>query len=340
MKSYGVIKFGLLIATLLTILVTTISYFSDLYIFSSKYLVLSIIIFMVSFVASSLIFNWYLKQRIVKLYQMMDKLKPSSRGAKMQSELLKYVESDVVDWASKRKAEIDRLKETEKYRKEFIGNLAHELKTPVFSVQGYILTLLEGGLEDETINRKFLQKAFKGIERIATVIEDMDTITRIESGILELDIKRFNLVEIIHSVFYELEEKAKEKHIKLSIENKNASTCYVTGDQPKITQVIYNLVNNSINYGNENGETNIYLKTHRNKVQISVIDDGLGIEKHHHDRLFERFYRVEKSRNRNKGGSGIGLAIVKHIMEAHNESIEVESEVGKGTTFTFFLPKG
>lgn len=235
--------------------------------------------------------------------------------------------------------EIERLKETEEFRKEFIGNLAHELKTPVFSVQGYILTLMEGGLEDDTINRKFLKKASKGIERIATVIEDMDTITRIESGRLILDKKRFNIIDLIQDVFEDLEEVAQTKKTTLEIKNKVNVPVFVFADESKITQVLANLILNSINYGNENGLTTVFVNAQKGKIIIDVVDNGPGIKQEHLSRLFERFYRVEKSRSRNKGGSGIGLAIVKHIVEAHQESISVESEIEKGTTFTFALPK-
>ena len=246
---------------------------------------------------------------------------------------------EVTDRENERLKEIERLKETEQYRKEFIGNLAHELKTPVFSVQGYILTLLEGGLEDETINRKFLKKASKGIERITTVIEDMDTITRIESGTLTLDKKKFDIAELFKEVFEDLEEVAKEKNITLTIDKKEDATLFVLADKPKITQVTANLILNAINYGNENGTTTVHLKSQKGKVLIEVTDNGPGIDNKHLSRLFERFYRVEKSRSRHKGGSGIGLAIVKHIIEAHQETISVKSEVDKGTTFWFCLPK-
>lgn len=339
MKSFAVIKFGFITAVILTAIVVGLCYLLEINSISNKLFLSGLIIFISSFVTSSLIFYWYVRQRIQNIYQMMDNLKTSSGNKLMKKDMMNVVEADVVDWATKRQAEIDRLKETEQYRKEFIGNLAHELKTPVFSVQGYILTLLEGGLEDESINRKFLQKAFKGIERITTVIEDMDTITRIESGMLELDLTRFDIIDLIQDVFYELEEKAKERGIRLKIENKNGPTSYVKADRSKIIQVVYNLINNSINYGNDNGETVVIIKPLKDKVQISVKDNGLGIDKEHHARLFERFYRVEKSRSRNKGGSGIGLAIVKHIMEAHQEPIKVESEIGKGTVFTFQLTK-
>lgn len=338
MRSYAIIKFGLIIALFLTLIILLTCYFLELTTHSYWFLKMGLLVFFSSFIVSTLVFYWYVKSRIQNLYKLMESYKKSNNKL-TNKDFIEHVENDVIIWANRRRDEIEKLKETEEYRREFIGNLAHELKTPVFSVQGYILTLLEGGLEDENINRKFLQKAFKGIERIATVINDMDTITGIESGTLELNMEKFDLVNLIDNVFYELEEKANKKNVTLFIENKNGATCFVIGDQSKITQVVYNLVNNSINYGNENGETKITIKPHKEKIQVLVSDNGPGIEKIHHDRLFERFYRVEKSRNRNKGGSGIGLAIVKHIIEAHSETISVDSEVGIGTTFLFHLPK-
>ena len=182
-------------------------------------------------------------------------------------------------------------------------------------------------------------KASKGIERITKVIEDMDTITRIESGVLELDNEPFNINNLVENVFFELEEKAKEKTITLSLENNGKSDIIVYADRSKITQVLYNLIINSIYYGNENGKTTVSIHPNRDTVTISVTDNGPGIEKEHLARLFERFYRVEKSRVRNKGGSGIGLAIVKHIIEGHQQKIDVKSAPNQGTTFSFNLDK-
>ena len=236
--------------------------------------------------------------------------------------------------------EIQKLKSTEEYRREFFGNLAHELKTPVFSVEGYILTLLEGGLEDDSINRKFLNKAAKGIDRITKVIADMDTITKIESGNLKLDLRKVSILELTKNVISELEDIAESKKIKLVIDKPAVADLYVNGDKLRLEQVLTNLITNSIFYGNIGGKTTVLLKESlRGKVIISVSDDGVGVAPEHLPRLFERFYRVEKSRNRNQGGSGIGLAIVKHIVEAHNQKIKVESKEGKGTTFSFSLDR-
>ena len=277
----------------------------------------------------------YTKNKFKKIYRsigLVYEKNGDTFGADAQQEVEK--------WLLSKTSEIQQLKSTEAYRREFFGNLAHELKTPVFSVEGYILTLLEGGLEDEKINRKFLNKAAKGIDRISKIISDMDTITKIESGNLKLDIRRISIIELIKNVISELEDLAQSKHIELKFTKPGVAELFVSGDKLKLEQVVFNLISNSIHYGKEGGETIVSVnETGRNKVMVSVADNGMGIEEKHLPRLFERFYRVEKSRDRNQGGSGIGLAIVKHIMEAHKQKISVESTVGKGTTFSFTLDK-
>ena len=199
--------------------------------------------------------------------------------------------------------------------------------------------ILEGGLEDENINRKFLEKAAKGVDRITKVIQDMDTITKIESGELKLNFKKVGLFDLVKTVISELEDIAETKKISVVMEKPNVIELFVSGDKLKLEQIFTNLIANSIYYGDQDGKTTITIKELRNKIEITVKDNGIGIQKNHLPRLFERFYRVEKSRDRNQGGSGIGLAIVKHIIEAHNQSITVESDLNKGTGFTFSLDK-
>lgn len=297
----------------------------------------AVILFSISSIVT-IAFYYYLQARFREIYKVINKaLSDNQKRGGINA--FDEVEKDVLNWADKRQNEFKRLKEAEKFRREFIGNLAHELKTPLFSVQGYILTLLEGGLEDEKINRKFLMKASKGIDRMANVIQDMDTITQIESGTLDLALENFNINQVVSNVFFELEEKALDKERTMELRNNGKESIIVHADRSKVTQVLYNLIINSIYYGNENGKTIVEIIPNKTKVYIKVIDNGPGIEPQHLSRLFERFYRVEKSRARNKGGSGIGLAIVKHIVEGHKQTIKVESEVGKGTTFTFTLPK-
>lgn len=339
MKPHLNIRLSLFIALLVSIGSTICIYFFTKPIQTEQLALVGVTIFIITISVSALLIYYFFQKRIDTIYSIMEK-NNLFKGSIDQKNVLQDVEEEVIYRAKLREQEMDKLKETEKYRKEFIGNLSHELKTPVFSVQGYILTLLEGGLEDDTINRKFLGKASKGIDRIASVIEDMDTITRIESGILDLTTKKFSLVELTKNIFFELEEIAKEKNINLKLDIKTGDDFLVKADRLKITQVLHNLLTNSINYGKDGGETSIRFKAVKDKINIQVIDNGPGIEEKHLGRLFERFYRVEQSRDRNKGGSGIGLAIVKHIVEAHNETISVKSEPNQGTTFTFDLAKG
>lgn len=279
------------------------------------------------------IFKIYIRRQFKKIYNSIDQVFDNSENYGDTTQ------EKIENWISERSKEVTELKTTEAYRREFFGNLAHELKTPVFSVEGYILTLLEGGLEDESINRKFLKKAAKGVDRITKVIQDMDTITKIESGELKLDLKKTPLYDLITNVITDLEDLSKKKNITIEIEKPDVMELFVSADKLKLEQVFSNLIINSIHYGNQEGKTTIVIKELRNKIEVSVNDNGVGITKNHLPRLFERFYRVEKSRDRNKGGSGIGLAIVKHIVEAHGQSIFVESETDKGTSFSFSLDK-
>lgn len=257
---------------------------------------------------------------------------------RLSDDIIAQAERETKQWTEERIQEISKLKEQEKFRREFLGNLAHELKTPVFSIQGYILTLLEGGLEDETVNHKFLERASKATERMTTILEDLDQLTKMEVSAIELDTTRFDIKRLVQDVFEELEMKAEERNIKLRFA-KEFDPIFVYADRNKIGQVLMNLIGNSIAYGNEGGETQIRFYIMDNIVTIEVSDNGPGIDEEHIPRLFERFYRVEKSRNRNEGGSGLGLAIAKHFIEAHGQTINVRSTAGVGSTFTFSLDK-
>jgi two-component system, OmpR family, phosphate regulon sensor histidine kinase PhoR len=257
----------------------------------------------------------------------------------MNEDVLGATEKEVMSWVSSRKAEINKLKEQEAFRREFIGNLAHELRTPVFSIQGYILTLLEGGLEDENINRKFLERAAKGVDRMTNILEDLDAITKLESERIKLNLKKVDIVDIADEIIESFELKAQERSIKLILDKKNVEPIFVMCDRDKIGQVFTNLINNAINYGKENGKIKVRFFDFEDHILIEVSDDGIGIAKEHLDRLFERFYRVDKSRSRNDGGTGLGLAIAKHILEAHEQMINVRSTLGEGSTFSFTLKK-
>lgn len=336
MKLSSVKWFSVLLGFLSFVLSILGIYFLDSSkLYSEKTYLIGLLIGGIVFGVSFLLFKNYIKRKFKEIY--------SSIGLDYNNSLDLYnkeIQQEIEDWVSNKTSEIDQLKTTEAFRKEFFGNLAHELKTPVFSVEGYILTLVEGGLEDPKINRKFLNKAAKGIDRITKLIGDMDTISNIESGRLTLDSKRVPLFELIESVMDDLEELAGSKNTKLVIEKPDIAELYITGDRLKLEQVFSNLISNSIFYGKKDGETIIKVLELRNKAEISIKDNGLGVDSKHLPRLFERFYRVEKSRDRNKGGSGIGLAIVKHIIEAHNQKISVSSVPDVGTEFIFTLEKG
>ena len=240
-----------------------------------------------------------------------------------------------------RRSEINILKDQENYRREFLGNISHELKTPLFTIQGYILTLVEGGaLKDKKVREKYLRRAAKGVDRIISIVKDLDLITQFESGIKTVDRSEFNIYELIVNVFDLLEFESEKNNISLKLDNIKDPLIYVNADQERILQVLTNLIVNSIKYGSNNGYTEVLVEDYnKEKVIVRVIDNGEGIEQEHLPRLFERFYRIDKNRSRKKGGSGLGLSIVKHIIEAHQEEIFVESTVGEGTEFSFTLQK-
>jgi two-component system phosphate regulon sensor histidine kinase PhoR len=309
--------------------------------FHVKWILISLFVSLTTFFIFSFLFKRFILNRlnlIVKNVYSSNDEKSSALANKSAEDLLVDMELEIEHWESEKIKEIDKLKEQEAFRREFLGNLSHELKTPIFSIQGYILTLLEGGLEDQEVNKLFLERASKATDRMVSIIADLDQITKIEADSFKLDIRPFDIVELVKDIFESLDLKAKEKNISLKLE-KDYNSVIVDADKNKIAQVLTNLIGNSIFYGNQNGKTVISISSVDDLVLLSVQDDGLGIEEVHLNRLFERFYRVEKSRNRNEGGSGLGLAIVKHLLEAHGQSITVKSKVGHGSTFSFGLTK-
>lgn len=280
-------------------------------------------------------------EKLKVIYRIIYNTKNPNKGKNLSltTDRIEEALEEVTEWSKKETAEIEKGKEKEIFSREFIGNVSHELKTPVFTVQGYLLTLLDGGLEDESINRKFLERAYNGVDRMTRIIEDLDVITKIESGTLNLNITEFDVIELAQELMEELEILAKKKNITLRFGKENLSPIKVKADKSKIAQVLSNLINNAIYYGKENGETILRFLEVDNEILIEVADNGSGIAQEHLPRLFERFYRVEQSRDRNKGGSGLGLAIVKHIIESHGQSVNVRSTVGIGSTFSFTLPR-
>ena len=256
----------------------------------------------------------------------------------------KHVENigeELTAWADTNDKEIARLKETEQFRKQYLGNVAHELKTPIFNIQGYISTLLDGGLEDELINRKYLERAEKSIDRLINIVNDLDTISKLESNMNRLKMERFDIVALTKEIAEQAEMEADKKGIKISVKAAELlpSPFWVLADKHYIGQVMVNLIINSIRYGKEGGQTRVHFRDMLDKILIEVEDNGAGIGKEDLPRVFERFYRTDKGRSREQGGTGLGLAIVKHIVEAHGERITVRSELGVGSTFSFTLKK-
>jgi two-component system phosphate regulon sensor histidine kinase PhoR len=239
-----------------------------------------------------------------------------------------------------REKEVIHFENLDSYRKEYLGNVSHELKTPVFNIQGYVDTLLNGGLEDSSINSDYLRRAEKSIDRLINIIDDLETITQLESGGLDLDIDTFDIAHLCKDIYAALELNAARKNIKLELARKYDKPILVRADKFRIRQVLVNLITNSIKYGRENGTTLIELNYMNDDVVVEISDNGDGIDEKHLPRIFERFYRIDKGRSREQGGTGLGLAIVKHIIEAHDKSIKAESQQGKGTKFTFSLEAG
>ena len=282
----------------------------------------------------------FIYKRIKKIYDDLTLLESSSFRKEQITTDMVTLRQEIEKYAKDKKLEIEAFKIREEYRKEFIGNVSHELKTPLFTVQGYISTLLDGAVIDEDIRNKYLERADKGVERLIYIIKDLDMITKLEAGDLSLEIEDFDIVELIQNVFELLEMKAAKKKITLTFDIDYKEPIIVNGDKERLQQVLSNLIVNSIKYGNLKGTTEISIENLiKNKVIVRVTDNGEGIEQEHITRLFERFYRVDKSGARKEGGSGLGLSIVKHIIEAHDEQIYIESELGIGSEFSFTLEK-
>ncbi|WP_026979134.1 sensor histidine kinase [Flavobacterium tegetincola] len=282
----------------------------------------------------------FIYRRVKKIYDDVSFLESATVINQPITTDMATLTREVKKFATEKKMEIETLKIKEAYRREFLGNVSHELKTPLFTVQGYILTLLDGAMKDKTLRKKYLERAEKGVERLVYIVQDLDMISKFEMGDLNLSFDKFNIVQLTQNVFDLLEMKAEKKNIILSFDNKYTKPIMVSGDQEKIQQVLANLVVNSIKYGREDGYVEVGFDVLENgKVIVRVKDNGEGIEKKNIPRLFERFYRVDKTGARTEGGSGLGLSIVKHIIEAHNGKIHVQSEFNKGSEFSFTIEK-
>lgn len=282
----------------------------------------------------------FIYKRIKKIYDDLTLLESSSFSKQRITTDMATLTQEIDKYARDKKLEIETLNVREEYRKEFLGNVSHELKTPLFTVQGYLATLMDGAINDEKVRDKYLKQANKGVERLIYIIKDLDMITKLEAGDLSLNIETFDIIEVVKNVFELLEMKAAKKKITLTFDMDYEVPIMVMADKDRIQQVLTNLIVNSIKYGHQKGTTEVSIENLiKNKVIVRVTDNGEGIKSEDIPRLFERFYRVDQSRSRKEGGSGLGLSIVKHIIEAHNEKIYVESELHVGSEFSFTLEK-
>ncbi len=339
-KSYKfAIKTSLFITLILTLIFGLFLSYHGLFEFYSLgiFLVFS---YLVSFFIIQYRVENFIYKRVKKIYDNVTLLDATTLRPNQITTDMATLTREVEKFAADKKLEIETLKIRETYRKEFMGNVSHELKTPLFTVQGYILTLLDGAMKDKAVRKKYLQRAGKGVERLIYIVKDLDMITKLETGDLHLHLENFNIVEMVQNAFDLLEMKAAKKNITLTFDIPYQEPVWVYADKERIQQVLSNLIVNSIKYGKKGGTTEISIENLiKNKVIVRVTDNGEGIEKANIPRLFERFYRVDKSGSRKEGGSGLGLSIVKHIIEAHNEKIYVESDFGVGSEFSFTLEK-
>jgi len=310
----------------------------------AEILILGIILFVSAYLLFRFTLSRFIYEKIRLIYKTIHNLKVSKeqdRKIDIDRNTLEDVNRQVLEWGERQQQEIAQLRELARYRREFLGNVSHELKTPIFNIQGYVLTLLDGGLEDETINREYLLKTEQSIERMITVVEDLEAISKLESGELKLQMVRFDLVELTKEIIDFLDIKTKKKKVRIFLEKNYDKPIFVNADKKGIRQVLVNLIDNSIKYGLEQGgETRISFFDMDEHILTEVTDNGHGVDPKDMPRLFERFYRTDKARSREQGGSGLGLAIVKHMIEAHGQVINVRSTVGVGTTFAFTLRKG
>jgi len=301
-----------------------------------------VIAFIVAFFLIYYAVNNFIFEKINPIYKTIENIPITKDELKKKLEgkdVIQEVNRMVINYAQNRAKKIKKLRRMEKYRKEFLGNVSHELKTPIFNIQGYILTLLDGGLEDPEINREYLERTEKSINRMVSLIEDLESISKLESGDLELEWENFDIVKLVKYV-YELQDSIRARfNIDFTFDRNYDKPIMVAGDKKRITEVLNNLIINSIFYGNKGGKTTVSFQEMGENILIDVTDNGLGLEEDEIPRIFERFYRTDKSRSRDRGGTGLGLSIVKHIIEAHNQTITVRSEPGAGSSFSFTLKK-
>lgn len=344
MKTYSAKRLSLYITGLL--LISNFGFFliNSKKDFGNVFSILFIILFCtVSYFLVLFILNRYINDKIKPIYKTIREVPVSGKKGKLLEVIsttnIANVQKEVEEWAKNQSEEITRLKDLERYRKEFVGNVSHELKTPIFNIQGYVLTLLDGGIDDPKINKLYLRRTEKSIDRMISIVEDLESITKLESGELKIDLVNFDLVRLTEDVFDLAQMLANERSISLQFATKTDRPIMVNADKKRIMEVMNNLVGNGIKYGKKTGYVKVGFYDLHETVMIEISDNGIGMEKKDLPRIFERFYRVDKSRSREQGGTGLGLSIVKHIIEAHDQTINVKSVADKGTTFTFTLEK-
>lgn len=308
-----------------------------------------ILVTVTTFVTAFYIFGFYLRKYIYRkikvIYKSIHSLKmPKDQKQKIKdfdfdSHIIDEVEKQVIEWAAQKVEEEAQLAPMDDYRRNLLGNISHELKTPIFNIQGYLHTLLDGAIHDDRVNEKYLKRSAQNLERLNSIVEDLDIISQIEGQQMDMEFQRFDIHKLAVEVLDDLELKAKNKAIKLRIKEGCNRPYFVEADRDRIRQVLDNLVNNAVKYGNPNGYVQIGFYDMDINLLIEVSDNGIGIDNQHLNRLFERFYRVDKARSREEGGTGLGLSIVKHIVEAHNQTINVRSSKMVGSTFGFTLEK-
>ncbi|WP_026897204.1 sensor histidine kinase [Daejeonella oryzae] len=307
-----------------------------------------LITFGISLVTSFVVFYYLIEKfvysKIKLIYKLIHSLKlgedlKDALGEYVSSDPINDVEQEVKEWAKDKKTEIDALRKQEKFRREFLSNISHEFKTPLFAIQGYVEALQDGEIDDPEMSQKFLAKVARNAERLTFLIKDLDAISKLETGDLPINYEKFDMTKLIKEVIESMELKAKKNNISLIFKSKYDYPTWVNADREKIRQVLVNLIDNSFKYGKENGQTAISVFSLYEEILVEVTDNGIGIEEKNLPRLFERFFRTDKSRSREIGGSGLGLAIVKHIIEAHRQTINVRSTEGLGSTFGFTLEK-
>lgn len=338
-------QIALLAAAILTGMMLAILLFTQLYNQLLNWWILLIsaaLFFPATYLFTMYMLEQFIYRKVKVIYKAIHdskRTKTSVKQLSLRDNFLDDVESEVLEWTEDRQKEIDELRQTEQYRREYLGNVSHELKTPIFNIQGYIHTLIDGGLKDERINLDYLYKAAKNAERLNTIVEDLEAIALLESGTLAMEMRAFDIYTLTREVYESLEMQADASDIELAFKKGCEKQTMVLGDRDRIRQVLVNLITNSIKYGTENGRTLVGFYDMDPNILIEVSDDGIGINKDDLPRVFERFYRVDKSRSRHMGGTGLGLSIVKHIMEAHNQTINVRSTKDEGSTFAFTLEK-